>query len=164
MDGLFDLPTFGGYNNLVEQDPGYAYGGPPSDSYLQSILDPLPPSYMPQPDLVDPYSGQPYGMSGAQPFTGTTPGAAGAGGGMSSLGKILGGLGGLATALGPGLAAAGQLAANALNQRPIFRSTPYIQAPAARTDGGQTRPLSLGSQVVTNDPLANYAKLIQGMR
>jgi hypothetical protein len=152
-------PTLGGYNNLVEQNPGYAYGGAPSDAYLQSILDPMQPSYMPQPDLVNPYTGQPYGMSGAQPFTGSVGGSNGL-----SIGKILGGLGGLATALGPGLAAAGQLAANALNQRPLFRNTPYIQAPAARTEGGTTRPLSLGGQVMTNDPLTNYAKLIQGMR
>jgi len=149
-------PTLAGYSNLVQQNPG----GAPSDAYLNSILNPGSSV-----GYIDPYSGQPLGID---PTTGLPTGVSPYNGNNNSglsLQKILGGLGGLATALGPALGAAGKLAANALNQRPQYRPfLPYINAPGAHTNAGVTQPLNFAGQVVSNDPLANYVKLVQGLR
>lgn len=89
----------------------------------------------------------------------------GGGGGGFNLKGILGGLGGLASALGPALAAAGRIAQDAMSQRPTYRPIPTITAPAARTEGGTTQPLKLGGSVTTQvSPMEAYVKLIQGLR
>jgi hypothetical protein len=169
--GLFDSWSYdpaitdGSYGS-----PGYGVLANSGDSsWLNSVLDAGQFSGVPYAaQTIDPYSGMPIDM-GVNPYAGQTPTVSTGNGARAvssggTLKNILGGLGGLAAALGPALQAAGRLASGALDQQPFYRPIPTINAPGARTEGGAARPLDLGGQATKISPLDNYVKLIQGLR